>query len=263
MSRALTGRTPNRVTESGVRRSTEGASPGPRLIAMSRFRDTDHTTSPHISGPTHVAFPSNQRKSTRTPPSFPPLRTLAEFLLMRGRSLAWVVLPVLAACLTPQDIELYEEEEMINLPPVIDLLHVEPAQPVVCISGIPDEPAVEFRLENVRDPNGIDGQVLSVRWFVDYSLANADAPGGDLSNLIIRAEDIEPVEAGTDVYLPAVMSSSEVQRLLLPNATHTIEAVVSDGFDSSGVPRNRAVRDGFYATSHKWAVVYLQDRPCD
>lgn len=236
---------------------------GRGLIRMSRIRDARHVRRPIPSRQTPGEWPWNRGLSSFPASPWP----LADFLLGACRSSApgrvLVLALALTACLTPQDIELYVEEEPINLPPVIDLLHVEPAQPVVCISGVPDEPAVEFRLENVRDPNGVDGQVLSVRWFVDYSLASAGSPGGDLSNLIIRAEDIEPVEPGSDVYLPAVLTSSEVQRLLLPNATHTLEAVVSDGFDSSGVPRNRAVRDGHYATSHKWAVIYLQDRPCD
>lgn len=152
---------------------------------------------------------------------------------------------------------------MVNLPPEIDLLQVEPTSAVVCVSGVPDEPAVEFRLANIRDPNGVDGQVLSVRWFVDYSPATADSPGGDVSSLIIRAEEIEPIEAGSEIYLPVVLSSGEIQRLLRPNNTHTLEAVVSDGFDSSGLPRNRAVREGHFATSYKWAVFYQQDRPCD
>lgn len=229
------------------------------LIRMSRSRDRDHMTAvaPHsrsgVFGPSNVVFFLVD-----------PIRSiLAALLLVVRRPWLAPLLGVLAGCLTPQDISLYEEEEMINLPPVIDLLRVEPAHPLVCISGVADEPPVEFRLENVRDPNGVDGQVLSVRWFVDYSLADAGSPGGDLSNLIIRAEDIEPVEPGSDVYMPAVMSSAEIQRLLVPNATHVIEAVVSDGFDSSGLPRNRAVRDGYFSTSHKWAVYYLQDRPCD
>lgn len=167
--------------------------------------------------------------------------------------------PFAGGCLSAQEIELIEQFQPFNLPPVIDLTQVEPPQPVVCVSAL--EP-IEFRLENVRDPNGPERQELSVRWFVDYSLAESDSPGSDQSKNIIKTENLGPVEEGSDVYTPVVLRSSEIQRLLTPNETHVVEAVISDGFSSTGEPRNRAVREGFYATSYKWTVQFFTDRHC-
>lgn len=160
-------------------------------------------------------------------------------------------------CLTPQDIELWEEPLMPNLPPIIDLMAVSPNEAVVCVSEV-DEVPVEFRVSNVRDANGVEGQVLFARWFVDYS------PDRALTTAIVRSDELVPQEEGSEVYTPVVLTADALRPLTLTDGPHTVEVVISDGFAAGAVePKNRAVKHGYYSATYKWSINYQVNRTCD
>lgn len=159
-------------------------------------------------------------------------------------------------CLAPQWIE--GELPAPNAPPSLDTLNgnVSPATSVVCISDV-DEP-IEFRVSNVQDPDGVNGQRLSARWFLDVT--------PDTTTPRYVSQTLSPQEQGAETFTPAVLASDKLNRLELgaSGSVHVLEVVISDGFDSTGVkePLGRATDEGFYAVSYKWAFRYEGASAC-
>jgi len=168
----------------------------------------------------------------------------------RGALAAIALAAVQTGCLAVQDIEEYQEPAMVNLPPMLNLSDVEPKGVRVCVDRRGDLLVpTEFKLSNIRDPNGPDGQTLAVRWFFDYSLASGSV------NAQLKQDALKPLGKGTDVYEPTTMDTQTVLSLLTDSEPHALEAVVSDGFDKSDKePRNRATLAGSFSVSYKWIV---------
>jgi hypothetical protein len=161
-----------------------------------------------------------------------------------------------AACLAPQWIE--GEPAPENAPPTLDERSVSPSTFRVCLSDL-DDPPVEFRVDDIRDPDGVRGQALAARWFIDT------APGSSTPNYLI-SQTLSPQQQDPERYTPAVLPATRIGRRELgaSGSVHTIEVFVSDGFDSTGVkePIGRATDPGFYADSYKWTVIYRGSSPC-
>lgn len=158
-------------------------------------------------------------------------------------------------CLAPQWIE--GELPPTNRPPSFDLSGVSPVEPIVCLSE--QEVPKEFRIDSLVDPDGLDNQILEVRWFLDYT-PDTTSPRQLLKERII------PLDAGSTRYEPPLLSSSHIPKAeLLPlGSTHRLEVVISDGFDDeTKPPLGRALLPTAYAVSHVWIVRYVGDNGCE
>jgi hypothetical protein len=170
------------------------------------------------------------------------------------------------ACLSPQDIELFEEEAVVNTPPIIDVRQVTPADPSICVSRL-EEP-IEFRIDGVRDPTprrNAQGnpEPLLVRWFLDYE---EDTGGASI------IDQGQIVSLGNGLFSAVEYSSSKLDRLKLPDDTYTLEVVVSEGFADGEQPTNRAPKpDGClrdadtnpcYVVSYRWSIKYRPEALC-
>lgn len=167
----------------------------------------------------------------------------------------------LSACLSAQEIELYEEPARVNTPPLIDIRQVTPADPSLCVSRL-EEP-VEFRIDGVRDATTRRGQPLAVRWFLDYE----ENTGG--ASIIDQGQI---VALGGDLFSAVEYSSSKLDRLRLPDGTYTLEVVISEAFEDGAPPTNRAPRSSgcltdddenpCYVTSYRWSIIYRPEGLC-
>lgn len=168
------------------------------------------------------------------------------------RSLAIGAFLAIAACLSPQDIEVDVAPVVVNVPPVFDpTKDVSPRDASSCVSTA-DKPLLEFRISNLRDGNGHEGQQLQARWFVDYD-QNAN------STAIAKSDTLHPFP-DTDVYETARIDASFIHPA--PSDSHVLEVVVSDRFDDNGSPKNRAIPATSYAVTYRWTFVYKGDAPC-
>lgn len=185
---------------------------------------------------------------------------MVRILLAALRGAVPVVALVAGGCLVPQELDLYVDPDIPNRPPVIDLMTVEPKAPVACISGLADD-STALRVE-VRDPDGaLRDQPLSVRWFIDYDLDPETNPL-DLRP-VAQETQLLPLAVGSDVYAPEPLSVDQLRLFRLDDGTHTVEVVVSDGFDDGGLPRNRAALPGRYTATHRWTIVWRSNTPCE
>lgn len=172
-------------------------------------------------------------------------------------------------CFAPQEIEPIEDPPVFNEPPVIDIRKVTPSDFEVCMSAL-DEPGERLNLSaTVEDPNGVDGQVLEARWFVDYEFDVSETTGPRLIQF-----PLSPQKLGDSVSYPQVtMTWDYLRSLRLSEGVHYVEVVVSDGFSTNQAaePRNRTTKTepcgtftgDCYLASHVWAVQVRETTPCE
>lgn len=192
---------------------------------------------------------------------------MADFLLsvMKIAVLAALVAPASAGCFAPQEIMQFEEPLIFNQPPSIDIRTATPTRPTCISAAVPDDVEQPTLRALVTDPNGVAGQMLEARWFVDYE---PDVPS---SLSAVMTKPLSPLRLGDEFsYPPLELPPEIIRRLRLVSGIHQVEVVVSDGFDDSAPPRNRAPQLGdcgefkgpCYVTSHKWTVEFLENAPC-
>ncbi len=161
-------------------------------------------------------------------------------------------------CIAPQDVELYQPPTLARVPPVIDLTHVDPSAPHICVTS-QGTPAVTTFRANVLDTSV--SLSLEARWFLNYD------PNNNPSTLIIAGDaiNVTEVEKGAAfTYQPVTLTSDLLGLRSQSAGVYTLEVVISDSFDAAGVtPRNRAVKKGGYSTSYKWIIDYKGDSPCE
>lgn len=159
-----------------------------------------------------------------------------------------------SGCLAPQWIE--GELPATNQPMTYDESQVEPTAVNVCLS---DDSPFEFRLNAIEDPDGATGQKLRVRWFLDWT------PETTLPRTVGLERELS-TDAGATVYPAAVLKSDRIPKTDLgaPGTVHSLDVVISDGFDpdDTQAPAGRAVAEGAYSISHRWFFTYQGATGC-
>lgn len=159
------------------------------------------------------------------------------------------LLPLLAACIVPQDIEEMEPPREGNDPPRI--VQRVPAETTV-VTQRASPCAVEFSVV-VQDFDREDA--LEVRWFVDYG------PDDTVPDAVVELPPAPELTNG--LRNPASVSYRFEPRLHVTGGGGyvVVEAVVSDGFDPApgATPENRAVRPGRDVDVTSWKVVITEE----
>jgi hypothetical protein len=169
----------------------------------------------------------------------------------------------MGSCLLPENIQPYvAPPAATHSPPVLQIYpSAEPPDAVKCLDGT-NYNSTQFTIP-VEDPDGIHGQTLTARWFLDYSELNPESTT-PLTNAGVKDTLLSPyVRGDTVTYPPPLFNSAQLDLNPSNPQVYALEVVVSDQFDTTGAdPPNRAAAPGYNVTSYKWVINYLGSGTC-